>query len=413
MIEAQSGRRLQLLLINDLDEPIVNHLHGGRNPPFSDGFPTDLIPPLPAGVTAPSPQDVPPGTAGEGWRSFDYPNQQRATMLWYHDHRMDFTGRQIWQGLVGTYILRDEEELSLHLPSGDRELVLVLCDRSFQGNGQLHYPVMRADGMLDENYMGGVLGDVLLVNGIPWPTHQVATGLYRLRLVNASNARDYTLELDRSMPVGYQFAQIGTDGGLLGAPIHRRQIHIAPAERVDLLVDFTGCELNRPIRLLNVSDSGQVGQIMQFVPTRPVRETLSLPAMLSSTAEPPAPRPGMVERTFEFKYSRLKKIWTVNGLGFDPNRMDARPRLNATEIWHLRSDFTHPIHLHLVHFGILQHTGNPTVADIGWKDTVNLVAGETSTIIVPFVGFTGRYVFHCHNLEHEDMRMMANFEVVA
>jgi len=95
-------------------------LHGGRNSPFSDGFPTDLIPPLPGGVAAPSPQDVLPGTAGQGWRSFDYPNQQRATMLWYHDHRMDFTGRQVWHGLAGTYLLRDEEELSrVHLAETD------------------------------------------------------------------------------------------------------------------------------------------------------------------------------------------------------------------------------------------------------------------------------------------------------
>jgi len=411
IIEVDSGQRLLVLLANRLNEPIVNHLHGGRTPAVSDGFPMDFILPLAGGANPPRLEEIQSAAKSGGWQVFDYPNQQRATMLWYHDHRMDYTGRQVWHGLAGLYIVRDDEERSLALPSGDREIALAIADRSFDAQCQFKYPSM-PDGMLEEAYMGGVLGDVILVNGAPWPSHPVATGLYRLRILNASNSRDYILELDRTMPVGYQFAQIGTDGGLLQKAIHRRQIHLAPAERVDLLVDFAGCPLGTPIRLLNTADSGPLGYIMQFVPGQTVAENAKLPDRLSNL-EIPMPAPGMVERTFDFKYSRLKKIWTVNGLGYDPERMDAKPRLNSTEIWHLRTDFTHPVHLHLVHFGVLQHNGTPRAADMGWKDTINMVAGETSTIIVPFTGFTGRYVFHCHNLEHEDMRMMANFEVVA
>jgi spore coat protein A len=411
VIEVESGRPLLLLLTNRLSEPIVHHLHGGRTPSSSDGFPMDFIPSLPAGVNPPDINGVQPGQKGTGWQAFDYPNGQRAAMLWYHDHRMDHTGNQVWHGLLGTYIVRDDEERSLGLPSGEKELVLVIADRSFDAQGQFKYPVT-ADGMLDDRYMGGVLGDVILVNGAPWPSHPVARGMYRLRILNASNARDYTLALDRTMPVGYQFVQIGSDGGLLQKPIPRSRIHLAPAERVDLLIDFTGCVAGTPVRLLNVGESGPLGQVMQFVPAQEVGKTMKIPQKLS-TLDLPNTTAQMVERTFDFKYSRIKKIWTVNGQGYDPNRIDARPRLNSTEIWHLRTDFTHPLHLHLVHFRVLQHDGKPSAADMGWKDTVSMVAGETSTIIIPFTGFTGRYVFHCHNLEHEDMRMMANFEVVA
>lgn len=411
IIEVDTAQRLLLLLTNRLSDPIVNHLHGGRTPASSDGFPMDLIVPMTPLTISPDLSQVGTAGKGDGWQVFDYPNQQRATMLWYHDHRMDHTGSQVWGGLAGVYILRDEEERALKLPSEDRELVLVIADRSFDSQAQLKYPVTQ-DGMLDEQYMGGVLGDVILVNGVPWPSHRVATGRYRLRLLNASNARDYTLELDRTMPIGYQFTQIGSDGGLLQKPIHRRKINLAPGERIDLLVDFRGCPLGMPIRLLNTRESGVMGHIMQFIPTQSVAEAATLPDTLSAL-DLPTPSAGMVERTFDFKYNRLKKIWTVNGLAYDPNRIDAKPRLNSTEIWHLRTDFTHPLHLHLVHFGVLQHGGKPTAADMGWKDTVSMVAGETSTIIIPFKGFTGRYVFHCHNLEHEDMRMMANFEVVA
>lgn len=407
----RSGQRLLVRVSNRLQHPIVTHLHGGRTEPGSDGYPTDMVAPLAAGATLPSLEQTVAGARGNGWKVYDYANQQRATMLWYHDHRMDYTGQQVWKGLAGVYLLRDDEEDGLALPAGEREIVLVLTDRSFAASGALRYPVDQ-HGMLDPAYMGGVMGDVMLVNGAPWPTHRVQTGLYRLRILNACNARECTLEFDRGLPAGYQFGQIGTDGGLLQHISPRRQITLAPAERVDVLVNFSGCALNQPIRLLNTQGEGRMGVVMQWLPVDKIDEPSRLPHLLGSSA-PPAPTTGMVERSFDFKYLRRKGIWTINGLPYDTNRIDARPRLNSTEIWHLRSDFTHPVHLHLVHFGVLHHDGKPTVADMGWKDTIRLVAGETSTIIVPFTGFTGRYVFHCHNLEHEDMRMMANFEVVS
>lgn len=117
-------------------------------------------------------------------------------------------------------------------------------------------------------------------------------------------------------------------------------------------------------------------------------------------------------REFDFSYARSQHGWRINGKPFDPSRMDARPKLDSTEIWRLKTDFSHPLHLHLVHFQVLSHSGRPAPFDSGWKDTIDLSAGEAASILVRFSGYRGRYVFHCHNLEHEDMSMMANFEVV-
>ncbi|MFD0851555.1 multicopper oxidase family protein, partial [Actinomadura adrarensis] len=152
-------------------------------------------------------------------RTYAFPMRQRATALWYHDHRMDFTGAQVWKGLAGLCVVRDDEEDALPLPRGEREVPLFLCDRSFDADGQLAYPatdptLLGAPGM-DESIMGGAQGDVVLVNGAPWPYLEVTATRYRLRLVNASNARRYELRLDG--PAGSEFVQIGGDGGLLRA----------------------------------------------------------------------------------------------------------------------------------------------------------------------------------------------------
>lgn len=410
-IEVQEGQRLLLLLENRLDQAVVNHLHGGNTPASSDGFPTDLIAPMRAGDAIPRLEDCMAAARGNGWQVFEYPNTQRGTLLWYHDHRMDRTGLQVWEGLVGAYLLRSPSEAALGLPSGEREVLLVLTDRSFDEHGQMSYPMGSGGSMVAEAYMGGVLGDVQLVNGVPWPRLNVPTGQMRLRVLNASNARAYELELDRDMPAGYQFAQIGSDGGLLDRPQFPRRIHLAPAERVDLLVDFAGCAVGTPIHLVNVAERGAMQRVLRFVPTEKVSEKARVPDALSSDALPSAGQ-GMVERSFDFRYDRVKREWTINGHPYDASQVLARPKLGTTEIWHLRSDFSHPVHLHLVHFAVMSHAGRRKAADAGWKDTVSLFAGEEATIVVPFTGHRGRYVFHCHNLEHEDMRMMGNFEVI-
>ena len=412
-IEARGGRCASVRLRNTLPVPIVKHLHGGRTPPESDGYPTDLI--LPAGFV-PSHRHDPMARIAREQRDYVYANQQRAATLWYHDHRMDYTAPQVWRGLAGFYILRDEEEARLPLPRGDKEIPLLICDRSFDSDGSFEYPSLdpslRKEGDVQHvghEYMGGVLGDVILVNGAPWPRLEVANTRYRFRILNASNARRYELALDPPPPAS-SFVQIGSDGGLLDAPVSHRSLKIAPAERFDVIVDFSKYPIGSTVTLLNPAGAGPAGQIMQFHVVRQERDDSAIPAQLSRLSFPD-PAQAVTTRVFNFSYRGMQG-WTINGKAYDPARIDARPKLDSTEIWRLETDFTHPLHLHLVHFQVLSHSGRPGPYDAGWKDTIDLGPGQTANILIRFSGYRGRYVFHCHNLEHEDMSMMGNFEVI-
>jgi len=409
-IEARRGRRVSVRLRNRLPVPIVNHLHGGRTAPESDGYPTDLILPD-AGVISGGHMHDPLARIAHGEREHIYENDQRAATLWYHDHRMDFTGAQVWRGLAGFYLIRDEEEDRLPLPRGDREAPLLICDRSFEADGSFRYPALLDGPGVSKEYAGGVLGDVILVNGAPWPRMGVANVKYRFRILNASNARRYELALDPMPPGGAAFVQIGSDGGLLSAPVTHRSIRIVPAERFDVIIDFSQFKPGTSVTLLNQAGSGSAARIMRFDINRSARDDSGVPTELSKMTWPDR-SPAVVTREFDFSYQRLGCGWTINGKAFDPARMDARPRLGATEIWRLKTDFSHPLHLHLVHFKVLSHSGRPTPNDSGWKDTIDLGPGQGATILATFAGYRGRYVFHCHNLEHEDMGMMANFEVI-
>jgi spore coat protein A len=384
-------------------------LHGGRTSPENDGYPTDLI--LPAGGFPQSHMHDPMAKIVEGGREYIYANDQRAATLWYHDHRMDFTGPQVWRGLAGFYILRDAEEERLGLPRGDKEIPLMICDRSFDADGSFLYPALDASLRerpgVDARYMGGVLGDVILVNGAPWPRLEVANVKYRFRILNASNARRYDLE----MAGAASLVQIGSDGGLLAGPVAHRMIRISPSERFDVVADFSKCPIGSTVTLVNKAGDGPAGQIMRFDVLRRERDESRLPAKLSDIPFP-NPEDAAITRVIDFSYQRASHSWRINGNPFDPARMDARPKLNTTEIWRLQTDFSHPLHLHLVHFRVLGHSGRPGPYDEGWKDTIDLGPGQTANILIRFTGYRGRYVFHCHNLEHEDMSMMGNFEVV-
>jgi spore coat protein A len=378
---------------------------------MSDGYPTDFV--LPS--SGEKFDGGNPQRSASGEREYRYENRQRAAQLWYHDHRMDFSGAQVWRGLAGLYFVRDEEEDRLPLPRGDKEIPLVICDRSFNADGSLAYPSidpsLRGTPGVTHPYMGGVLGDVILVNGAPWPVLRVANTRYRFRILNASNARRYELALDPLAPQGGSFVQIGSDGGLLGSPVRRRTIRIAPAERFDLIVDFSGYAVGTEVTLQNLSDSGKTGAILRFHIDRKEKDESAIPEYLSSF-EPIDVRNVAATREFDFRFDRNSHLWTVNGRPFDEARIDAGPRLDSTEIWRLRSDFNHPLHLHLVHFQVLSHGGPPGRWDAGWKDTVDMEPGQATSIAMRFSGYRGKYVFHCHNLEHEDMAMMANMEVV-
>jgi FtsP/CotA-like multicopper oxidase with cupredoxin domain len=417
-IESRRGRPVTVLHRNELPVPTVVHLHGGRTPAASDGYPTDLV--LPDGWTGQHSHSMVDDRAvvTNVQREYGFPLDQRATMLWYHDHRMDFTAPAIWRGLAGLHFVRDDTEDALDLPRGDHELPLMIADRAFDADGQLAYPSLdpslTGEHGVREPYLAGVLGDTVLVNGAPWPVHEADTGLYRLRILNGSNARHYELEAvaddGRILPL----VQIGADQGLLAAPVRHDRLPIAPAERYDLLVDFTGLPVGSSVRLANRLGSGRTADVMRFDIVRngtsaPIPETLAddLPEWDRADAA--------VVRDLAFRAGRMedgRHGWVVDGLPFDPARTDVAARLGDVEVWRLITDVHHPVHLHLVGFRVLSRGGGPPLPhDAGLKDTISLRPGESAEIITRFDGYRGRYLFHCHNAEHEDMGMMANLEI--
>lgn len=415
-IEARAGRRAVVRQRNELPVPVVTHLHGGVTPPASDGYPTDLL--LPADGSWQEHMHDTRASVARVTRQYDYPHAQRAATLWYHDHRMDFTGAQVWRGLAGFHIVRDETEDALPLPKGERDIPLMICDRSFDADGSLLYPSvdrnLRSVAGVKDGYGGGVLGDVILVNGAPWPVLEVTATAYRFRILNASNAREYKLVLDPPPPGGRGIQQIGSDGGLLAAPVAHDALEIVPGERFDVVVDFSRYRVGSVITLRNRNGSGATGAVMRFQVTRAARGDGLLPAKLAEV-ERLDPAAAAVTRKFSFRSGMIDghSGWTINGHAFDPARTEARPRLGAVERWQLTSDLNHPVHLHLAGFQVVSRgDGKPGAYDAGWKDTVALHSNETVTILARFTGYQGRYVMHCHNLEHEDMAMMANFEVV-
>ncbi|AXB44470.1 multicopper oxidase family protein [Amycolatopsis albispora] len=420
-IESRGGRTTIVKHHNELPVPTVVHLHGGHTPPEHDGYATDLV--LPAG-SAPHAHGGhalmhdPAALISHGSRDYVYPLRQKAAMLWYHDHRMDFTGPAVYRGLAGLHLVRDDEEDALPLPRGERELPLVITDRAFAADGSLRYPSidpsLTSVPGVEEPYVEGVFGDVILVNGAPWPVAEVSATRHRLRVLNASNARRYDLALDPPPPAGPVFTQIGADQGLLDAPRAHEHVPIAPAERYDLVVDFGAYPVGTEVTLVNRLGTGTTASVMRFRVTRRATDDSHIPARLAEI-EPLDRAQATVTRDFSFRGGMVggRHGWTISGEPYSPSRIDARPRLGDVEIWRFVADLHHPIHLHLVDFRVLSRGGQaPGPYDAGRKDTVDLRPGEAVEVIAKFDGYRGRFMFHCHNAEHEDMGMMANFETV-
>ena len=376
-IRARRGRKVQVTQHNSLPAGVSTHLHGGEIEAASDGHPTDLIP---------------PGSS----KTYNYSNIQKACTLWYHDHAVDETAQHVYKGLAGFYIIEDDEELSLNLPSGDYEIPMVIQDRSFNADGSFAY----------SGNQSGELGDTILVNGVVQPYLEVANRKYRFRILNGSNRREYVLALSN----GQAITQIGTDGGLLESPVDLDNIWMSPAYRVDIVIDFSKVPVGQSVVLQNLDGSGSTAEIMRFDVVRSEVDTSSLPSRLT-TIERLDPAQAVTTRRFTF--SRRRGSWVINGRTYDPNRIDANPKVNTVEIWELsnRSMMNHPVHIHLAQFQVLGSTGN-LPEYMGLKDTFVVRPMQTVRVIGRFANYTGKYVFHCHNLEHEDFAMMGNFEVL-
>ncbi len=209
--------------------------------------------------------------------------------------------------------------------------------------------------------------------------------------------------------------QIGSDGGLLAAPVTHQAIETAPGERFDVVVDFSSVPVGTEVTLANTFGTGSTADVMRFRVVRAARDDSTVPARLS-VVEPLVPPAGATRRTFQLFRGAVgghSGGWTINGLPFDPDRPIADIPLGATEIWRFVTDVHHPVHVHLDSFQVLHRgTGRPGEYDAGWKDTVDLHPAEIVDVAVRFSDHTGRFVFHCHNLEHEDMAMMATIRTV-
>jgi spore coat protein A len=386
------------------DVRAVVHVHGATVPPESDGYPEEWY------------------TPGNS-RTLYYPNDQDAAMLWYHDHAMGITRLNIFAGLLGAFIVRDDVERRLNLPAGEYEIPLILCDRSFDRSGQLNYPVSAKVGA---TWVPEFFGDAMLVNGKLLPFTEVKAAKYRLRLLNACNTRFLNLALDD----GQEFVQIGSDQGLLETPVSRKLLSLAPGERVDAIVDFTASQGAR-IRLNN-----DVVSVMQFrVGEVTGKNHFVVPDSLRAISRM-AEGESVTNRILSLDevlndFGEVEASLLNNQHWHDP--VTERPVIGTTEIWSFvnTTDDTHPIHLHLARFQVLDrrpfdiynyqltksinYTGPaapPEPGEDGWKDTVRAFAQMVTRIIVRFEGYTGRYVWHCHILEHEDNEMMRPYEVV-
>jgi spore coat protein A, manganese oxidase len=387
----------------------VVHLHGGRTPAADDGYPEHWYPPGKSHLCR-------------------YPNRQDAAMLWYHDHAMGTSRLNLYAGLAGVYLLRDAHEDSLHLPAGAYELPLVLYDRIFDHDGQLFYPVS-ADA--EHPWVDEVVGDAMLVNGRVQPVHPVEPRRYRLRMLNAANARFFRLGLSNGAP----FLQIGADQGLLPAPVKLTTLLLAPGERADVIVDFAAMRGER-VRLTNGAF-----QMMQFrVASSPAQDGSQVPGALLPDARLPAREPMTAAlRSRQLTLNEFKDPAgnpAVMLLNRTPWHMPVTEtaKLGSTEIWSLinLTDDTHPIHLHHVRFQVvdrrpfdrdvyllqnatLRYTGialAPNPNERGWKDVVQCPPNTVTRIHISFAGYPGRYIWHCHVQEHEANNMMRPYDIV-
>lgn len=427
-IRARRGERAGILLRNELPEPTIVHWHGLHVPMAMDGHPRLAIAP------------------GATYR-YDFAIEQRAGTYWYHPHAHMRTAPQTYQGLAGLLIVEDDEEAALGLPAGERELLVVLQDRRTGGGGAGAFTYAAAGPDL----MQGFLGDTAFGNGVPAPTMAVDAALHRVRVLNASNARIYRLALDGGAPL----VVIGNDGGLLPAPATVPWVDVAPAERVDLLVDLRGVAPGARVMLRSLAftipglmamggmggmgrgmggmgrgmggmgrgaagggagralPQGEPMDLVELTVERRASEQGTIPARLPAIRGYAGERVAH-ERTFTFR-SRMMRH-TINGREFDLGQVDERVPLGRLERWTFVNDdvLAHPVHVHATHFQVAARRGGRAAVlpwERGWKDTVLVNPGEAVDVLVRFDANPGLFLLHCHNLEHEDGGMMLNFEV--
>ena len=419
-IRANKGEKVRIRFTNNIPDVTIVHWHGLHVPAVMDGHPRYVIP------------------LGQTY-TYEFEVRNRAGTYWYHPHPHGRTGPQVYGGLAGLFLVSDNEEKAAGLPSGDYDIPLVIQDRIFDRNNQLIYAV---GNMMDR--MTGFLGDRILVNGKPDFILPVATRAYRLRLLNGSNSRIYKLAWQDGSPL----TVIGTDGGLLEEPVQRSYVMLGPGERLELWADFSHYQAGTETALVSLPfGTGGIGNgmmgggmmgsgqnlpngagfmIFRIKVNRREETTLSLPKRLS-TLERYRFDDAVNSRNPRTFYLFMQQMtWTINGRTFQMTEVanDEKVRLDTLEVWEFINEgggmemmgmmsMPHPIHLHGNQFQVLGRSGvmHNGYVDDGWKDTVLLMPGERVKLLVGFDTYKGLYLYHCHNLEHEDMGMMRNYLV--
>jgi len=421
-IRLRRGQTARIDLVNELPEHTILHWHGLAVPQEADGHPRLAI--------------------GPGQRyAYEFRILNRPGTYWYHPHTHGVTAAQTYKGMGGFLIVEDDDEEPYGLPSGEYEIPLILQDKRLGGSLSLAYGL----GMPHDR-MHGYLGDTAFTNGVADATVDVSRSRYRLRILNGSNARIFDLGLSNGDPL----VLIGGDGGLLEAPVRMERIMLAPAERVDVLVDFSGRRPGERVMLRSLAfdvpgmmgmmgmpmgrGRGRGGMMMGMGGSAQGTAMDLLELIVQDSPKEPGPPPparfstvpgrGRVtgatpRRTFTFSSSMTmgsgQPSHTINGKTFELERVDERVPARQTEVWTFVNDseLPHPVHVHAGQFRVLARTGGRNRVmpwETGLKDTVLTMPGERVDVAVRFV-HEGLFLLHCHNLEHEDMNMMLNFEV--
>jgi len=458
VIRVRRGQRVRVNFRNNLPagQPSIVHWHGLMLPEEMDGHPRFAIQP------------------GQQY-IYEFEVINRAGTYWFHPHPDRLTGEQTYAGLAGLLLVTDDEEIALNLPAGDYDLPIVLQDRTFDSSNQLIY-LDNGIGKAQNNGMGnrggmmgnrggmmgnldqmmGFLGQMILVNGKPNYVLSAATRIYRLRILNGSNSRIYKLAWSNGDPM----IAIATDGRLLARPVERKYLMLAPGERVDVWADFSKLKVGTELTLNslafsgaeNIGGMGNMGQmggrntalavgtampLFDIKIDREERETRRLPNQLASL---PLLRPQDAVNANNPRPVTLSlngMQWQINDRSFEMEAAtpEETVKLNTIEQWEVinqlnrgammdASGMAHPIHLHGTQFQVISREVLPELQagwntvkdgyiDQGLKDTVMVMPGERIKLLMKFEHYTGLFVYHCHNLEHEDRGMMRNYRVTA
>lgn len=395
-LKINQGDIMNLVFANQLSEPTNIHWHGLEAPAAQDGYPTDLT------------------EAGNSY-TYNFRVTNRPGTYWYHPHPDMATASQAYRGLAGFFIVTSPEEQALNLPQGIYDIPLVIQDKRLTG-GLVYNPDTD-----DQNI--GFFGESVLVNGTSGAMMEVETRTYRFRLLNGSNARIYNFALSE----GLKFKLIGSDGGLLDAPLEVSNILLAPGERADVLINFDNMPVSTELFLESASFSGSSSQgnqsfkIMKFKIIKDVADNFIVPTTLMPVVKI-SESSAVSSRNFNIGHMMVhgnmnEVMHPIDGKTFDANRRDEVVQSGSVEIWEFDNTMgteIHPMHLHGLQFQVLKRTGGRgsiQAWEKGWKDTVLLFPGEKVKIIILFPENKGKFVFHCHNLEHEDAGMMLNFEI--